>query len=209
MGPDLPTPKASWLPVLLNHDPYPVWMGAGLTLIILAPIFWVVATPHAPDGQFGSDAFQVLCGFLYIGIVSDFGNYAHRWVSWGDKDFRAFLLELGRTDKDYLHSKLGRATCFDHGTTAKTLRQWIVEGRRNESYNKSSARECWDVVKEFETYQYRAEWLYNHLNEEIEDVTEAFNYTYENELKNFVAQVWPRIQDAIRADLEAAGANAS
>lgn len=154
-----------------------------------------------PNVQYDGWAIVHVDSSGFLGIVSDFGNYAYRWVNWGDQDFRAFLLKLGQTDKDYLHSKLGRATCFDHKTTAKTLRQWIVEGRRNESYNQSSARECWDIVKQFEAYQYSAEWLYNHLNEEIENVTDAFSYTYENELKNFVQRVWPRIQAAISVDV--------
>lgn len=136
----------------------------------------------------------------FLGVVSDFGNYAHQWVSWGDKDFREFLLELGRTDKDYLHSKLGRRTCFDRAATAQAFREDILEGRRQNGYDQKTARQLWDAVAEFLDDDHSADWLLENTSA-IVDGWEMLRYDYESLLRGFVQHVWPRIQAAIREDL--------
>ncbi len=134
----------------------------------------------------------------FLGIASDFGNYAHQWVSWGDQDFRQFLADL--RDGGYLCSKLGRETNFDRVATAKAFREDILEGRRQNGYDQKTARQLWDAVAEFLDDDHSADWLLENTSAMV-DGWEMLRYDYESLLRGFVQHVWPRIQAAIREDL--------
>lgn len=135
----------------------------------------------------------------FFGVVSDFGNYAHQWIRWGDQDFREFFLEL--KDPDYLCSKLGRPTHFNRVTTATVFRRDILEGRFRDEYDRVTARQLWNAVAEFLDDDHSADWLLEQTSAIGPDAWELLCYDYDPELRRFAQRVWPRIQVAIREGL--------
>lgn len=57
----LPT---NFLASLFYHEPYPVWISIGFTLMVFSPILWFFGNPYVMTGEGSKTFFDVFCGVL-------------------------------------------------------------------------------------------------------------------------------------------------
>lgn len=147
-------------------------------------------------------AIFVLGSDGYFSVVSDFGNYSYIWSSIGCDDFREFLLEI---ESGYLLGKISRQTEWQGEEVLKSVKQYILEHRRDGSYTREEAREEWDLLQEVNDFYAEGdfqEW-YFHSGSKIQDAYEFSRKDYPTEARNFCTQVMPRLREVLKAELAA------
>jgi len=137
----------------------------------------------------------------FFATVSDYGNYAYLWTSFGPNDFRKFLAQL---DQGYVVGKLtGGKTIYDGEATLKAIKEHIIGARKEGTYSRGEARHEWGKmvynremlsdVREFE------EWC---DETKIEEPWEFHCSEPEPQAVAFYQKVWPRFVELIKAELE-------
>lgn len=127
-----------------------------------------------------------------LAIISDFGNYAFAWRSFGEC-FRSFLCQV---DNCYLTGKLcnGR-TEYDEDRTQQLIREHILSYRRDRSLSREEARCEWELSSDLGSFD---AW---YMQTSLTDAHEFYVATTSQQLMAFVEQLWPEIVKAMRADL--------
>lgn len=115
-------------------------------------------TPNQPDRG----------GYYMLAIESSYGSgYAYAWSHPG-RDFYEFLRDA---DVWYLTSKLSSGTEFDHDATSRSVREQILQMRRERDVSALRARELWDSSN-FECMQDFHQWQ----SDAYPDFTDAWEH---------------------------------
>jgi len=132
-------------------------------------------------------------------VISDHGNYAYHWSSWGDRDFREFLLDM---DDSYLMGKLKPPTFkpeLDEESSVKSVHEMILRRRREGDWDADKAREEWDRVKGLDCNN-PDEWI---REARFDEPWDFLIYTRApGQLRAFVDRVWPLLQAKLKEALE-------
>lgn len=135
----------------------------------------------------------------FLGVVSDYGNYAYHWSSFGG-DFKKFLMQLGW---DYLYGKLmqGRdAKIYDGEATLRSIQKHILELRREGRLTAERAREEWDLAKDSEIdHRFSDGYSLWHRETQLDDAHELYETMCEPQCRAFCEKVWPRFVEALAA----------
>jgi hypothetical protein len=134
----------------------------------------------------------------FLGVFSDYGNYAYHWTHFGE-DFKRFLAQL---DWDYLYGKLmqGReARVYDGEATLRAILRHIVELRREGRLSRESAREEWDLAKNSEL-DHHTDGGYSLWHHETQlDAHELYETRNDLQCEQFCQKVWPRFIELLKA----------
>lgn len=136
----------------------------------------------------------------FLGIVSDHGDYAYHWSSFGE-DFKKFLEGL---DWHYLHGKLtmGRRDVYDGDATEKAIKEHILSHRRTRQWTAERAREEWALLGEHEVDHDRSDGFSCWYRETTIDDAGEFHHTRpEPQCQAFCQKIWPRFIEAMKAGL--------
>lgn len=135
----------------------------------------------------------------FLGVFSDYGNYAYHWTHFGD-DFKKFLAQL---DWDYLYGKLMQlrdARVYDGSATLANIRNRIVELRREGQLTYDEAREEWTLAADSEIDDHSsigyALW-YQQTN--LPDANELYETRNDLQCEQFCQKVWPRFIELLKA----------
>lgn len=133
----------------------------------------------------------------FLGVFSDFGNYAYHWSSFGG-EFKTFLTGL---DSGYLYSKLTHTqTIYDGEATLRAIKSHILERRRAKGWDPDRARAEWNLLKlhdiEHESSCGFSQW-YGETS--IESALEFYETCPEPQCLAFCEKVWPRFIEALKA----------
>jgi len=144
----------------------------------------------------------------FFAAVSDYGNYSFRWTSFGDRDFRDFLLRL---DGDYVRSKLDPSTVFDAEATEKACRLLVGKCYKHQG-NPGGTMDKDDVVDALEMlHSVRCQEEWGQWVEEWSTPLYKFNEEPWRDclcekprpaIMAFVERTLPRLKDAIRSEME-------
>ena len=142
----------------------------------------------------------------YFSAVSDYGNYAFQWTSFGEGvDFREFLSSL---DADYLMGKLGRRDWYDGDATVLAIRKRVLELRRDRSITKDVAADVWAAIEDdLEGNPDSPESAHNFIGKFdcMADEWEICRYDFPPDLKAFAEKLMPRLHVLLKADMAKAG----
>lgn len=140
----------------------------------------------------------------YFSVVSDYGNYAFRWTSFGEC-FRTFLMGL---HSDYLLGKLAKKE-YDEDGTVRAVKNRIIELRRAtrgfsgfSSLSAEKAREEWDLVNELLVGEGYSGYVLWGNETSLQDPWEYHTQDFSSEAWQFAKKVWPRFTKVLREELE-------
>jgi hypothetical protein len=160
----------------------------------------------------------------YFSTVSDFGNYAYRWVNFGPTDFRVFFMALR---PDYVLRKISSCEVYDGKATLRRVKEHILRERRAETvrtrsapgqptsrrdgpvgWTRAEARSEWELAvtsgmdgSEFEFWR----WCDGTC---IEDPQQFHEHRPDSDAVGFVERTLPRLQALVRAQLASEGERA-
>lgn len=137
-----------------------------------------------------------------LAIISDYGNYAYHWTSWGERDFREFLLGI---DDDYLGGKLAmdrrsgeRSKELDVKRTLDHIKRRILHLRRSRAWDPMTARDEWENMGLLED-GFVDEWM---KNTALVNAWEHLVYlSVPRQLSMFLRRIWPLVKMAIRYEM--------
>ena len=134
-------------------------------------------------------------------VVSDWGDYGYRWPQngWGQGDFREFLVEC---DADYVRRKIATKKVYDGDDTLRSVKDAILSARRGRTWSRHKARNEWDSLEDhgnLDAPENFAVWL-EHTS--LDEAYEFSCYGPDPHAVEFMRNVWPRLRQAIRAELE-------
>jgi hypothetical protein len=134
----------------------------------------------------------------FLGVVSDFGNYAYHWSAF-EGDFKRFL---GQLEADYLYGKLmqGRdARIYDGEATLRAIQKRILELRHKKRLTREKAREEWDLAKDSEVDdRFSNGYSLWYRDTDLEDAHELYETMYDRQCWAFCEKVWPRFVQAMK-----------
>lgn len=136
--------------------------------------------------------------------VTDYGNYAFKWTHHGMDDFRKFF---DRNSYDYILSKLhlgaGKSKELDIEATAENIKNYILNCRRDETFDEDSARSEWDhIINCEEQYDHpQAFFMAWYEGTEIDDAYEFSIHDYCSDDKALRDILLPRLTEAIQKEL--------
>lgn len=147
----------------------------------------------------------------FFSAVSDYGNYAFAWRSFGDRDFRSFLLNAEK-DVDYFTKKLqhggdGPGDVYDGEPTVRAIKEHILRHRRDLSWTAESAREQWDLLSRHDVEDNEVEFGAWYRETDIADAYEFAHRKRNPQAKAFVERILvARLCPIFRAELAAQNA---
>lgn len=144
-------------------------------------------------------AIVVICEDGYFSAVTDYGNYAYKWSSFGDC-FRTFLVGLENGQR-YISGKISRKE-YNGEATCKDIKECILEMRRNGSFTEEEARKEWQLIAENNGLETEVDFTRFYDSTEIDDVNELYGESYNNDAIAFVKEILPRLVKTIRTELE-------
>jgi len=134
----------------------------------------------------------------YFSTVSDYGNYAFYWSHAGDCS-RTFLAKIG---EDYMLSKLcGRRSEYDGDRTLASVKEYIVDNRRDGGFSKEDARKEWDLLDEHSDLDSREQFYIWVSNTSIGDAYEMAVYDYPSDALGFAEKVMPVLKAKLLAEI--------
>lgn len=156
-----------------------------------------------------------------ITIQSSFGTWGYIWTACA-VPFKQFLLgaEFDYVFTKFMGHKLDR---FDGEASVREVRKWITTDRRMGGMSKAEAREAWEAVDDAESQMECSEHDYGAA---MMDVARTLgnrhpmhnNFAdpcgwprctrYDAQAASFWKQIWPLFCNALRAELQAASAEA-
>lgn len=141
-----------------------------------------------------------------VNIISDYGNWGYAWRCIGPTTLKEFLVGC---DKYYLMGKFGQGVkVFDGVATAKDLRKYVLEKRRNRDISKDATREAFEALEQCEyEYDRSSDLFWNHLTEfdvfNNGDIWEMGVYTREPQLEGFFDKLWPVFVEHLEGEIKA------
>jgi len=129
----------------------------------------------------------------WLGVVSDYGNYAYFWRSFGDVDFRAFLAGL---NTGYLLCKLSTKSEYDAAATEARVKAAVAECEGEKAVEERELLEDSDLGSP-------EDFAFWHRETSIDDTSGLAVYDYPGDAKRFAERVWPRFTAMLRAELAA------
>lgn len=154
-----------------------------------------------PAGEFDCGGVIVIGSDGYFSAVTDFGNYARAWPSYGPKgiDFREALC---RFNIDYLCRKLG-AEEYDGKKTESSIMEYLNNRLKDEFENDRAFIETEvhlldECAMEHELDFHR--WCGQTM---LADPAEYWCGSFPSDLQNFATQTWPRFVTMLRAEMAA------
>jgi hypothetical protein len=114
--------------------------------------------------------------------ASDYGGFEHWWGAVGGDKNQPYLLRtlafIAGVEKDpgYFIRKLcyGKKDVYDGVSTLKSIKQYIIESRQDESLDRETARELWD---EFEYYDIEGnEYDFNRWMDAVQHLDEPWEF---------------------------------
>jgi hypothetical protein len=141
-----------------------------------------------------------------VAVCSDYGDWCYRWSvqHCGHSDFREFLLQA---DWHYVATKFGSGRreelkVYDGEETRKRIQSYILKTRRELGLSKSQARHEWALANS--SVEDDGEVGFHHWIAEtrIEEAFEFGVYRMSRGLEHWAKISFPRLQDAIRAELK-------
>jgi hypothetical protein len=159
---------------------------------------------HLPNVKGEGWAIAFLDAIGCFTVLSDYGNYGHRWpqAGWGPGDFRVFFLQ---TDDDYVMRKLARRDTYYGDRTLRAVKERILECRRTEFRSREWARQEWDLLDRYDRLYSREDFAMWYTHTRIEDPSELAVYDVDSDVRGFIAHVLPRLREAIRSQLAEQG----
>jgi hypothetical protein len=162
--------------------------------------FWRYSLPPE-DGHLGGWGIFILDSTGMFTAVTDYGNYAFRWTATGCSDFRCFF---PGTHGDYLLGKVAQRE-YDGKATLANIRRYLNEAVESEAMTEERAAEERELLErlhldELETACDFREWL------EDTSITDAYELAVEDytaEARCFAERLFPRLVEAITAQLKA------
>jgi len=129
----------------------------------------------------------------WLGVVSDYGDYAYAWRSIGVPDFRTFLAGISPNS---LLCKLSTKSAFDAAATEARVKAAVAECEGEQAEKEQELLE----ESEFDAPESFAFW---HRETSIDDTSSLAVYDYPGDAKRFAERVWPRFTAMLRAELAA------
>lgn len=157
---------------------------------------WRYKLPSIREPVFDSWSVVFIDSTGVFSVVSDYGNWAYWWTSFGD-DIRKFLTQC---DSDYVGRKLGGADLrvFDGEETQKEVRKEICRARREGELDRYRAREEWDnagIIDDEYTFQQFLE------DTGLDDLHECARMRWDHGIKHWSHVSFPRLQELLRKEL--------
>lgn len=146
----------------------------------------------------------------FFSAVSDYGNYAFAWRSFGDRDFRRFLLNAEK-DVDYFTKKLqhrgdGPGDVYDGEPTLRAIKDHILRHRRDQSWSEDEARQEWDLIERFDIEGSEVEFGEWYRETTIADAYEFAHHKRNPQAKCFVERILvAKLCPIFRSELAAEG----
>lgn len=160
---------------------------------------WIERYDVRSDTRHEGWAVVVIDSRGFLGVFSDYGNYAYHWTHFGG-DFRKFL---GQLDWDYLYGKLmqGRdARIYDGEATLRSIKKRIIELRREKRLTAEQAREEWDLAKDSEIdHRFSDGYSLWHRDTQLQDAHELYETMHDLQCQQFCQKVWPRFIELLKA----------
>ena len=156
---------------------------------------------HLPSVNCEGWAVAFLDSIGCFAVLSDYGDYGHRWPQngWGPGGFRDFFLQCG---DDYVLRKIAPRKCYDGDATFREVKRRICDLRRHGSWSRDRAREEWDLLLGSEGLYSREDFSVWYQRTQIDEAYDLAVYDVEPQAKGFVTFCLPRLREAIRAELE-------
>ncbi|MDF2563750.1 MAG: hypothetical protein K0Q53_145 [Massilibacillus sp.] len=136
----------------------------------------------------------------YFSAVTDYGNYAFMWSSFGSDDFREFVIEISN-NPGYVLGKVAKKE-YDGEQTCKDIKELIIELRRDGSFAKEEARREWDLLKDNEWLETDVNFTRFYDETEIDDVCEFYRKSYGLDEMEFAKELLPRLAEEIKKQLQ-------
>ncbi len=153
--------------------------------------FWRFSVPNTAHGEGWAIAF--LDNFGVFSVMSDYGDYAHRWSPPKGADFRKEFLT---TTSDQILFKIAPRV-FDAEATSKRIREHIEECQAAGNHEHDDELDELDFDDDEQGF---IDWA---RNTTIEDVSDFRVQKFDQQAVAFIDQVLPRLREVIKADLEA------
>jgi hypothetical protein len=135
----------------------------------------------------------------FLGVFSDYGNYAYHWTHFND-DFKKFLVGL---DWDYLYGKLMQlrdAKVYDGEATLRSILKRILELRRVKRLSREQARHEWVLAEDSEIdHHFSNGYSLWHRDTQLEDAHELYETRNDLQCEQFCQKVWPRFIELLKA----------
>lgn len=139
-------------------------------------------------------------------IASDWGNFMHWWGGSG-RVYNDFRKELLRFNVEYMENKLSdhQNLRFDAEETVQLAREHICTARRMRDISAASARNDWDDLSTVDDEFAWLQFIYYSGKRSFECYNEFGQYKPGNlnRLRQWLKKSWPRLQEALRADVAA------
>lgn len=165
----------------------------------MTPIEWIERYEISSDRRHEGWAIIHIDSNGFLGVVSDYGNWAYHWSAFGN-DFKKFLEGL---DWSYLYGKLmqGRdAKIYDGEATLRAIQRHILERRRQRRLTAELAREEWELAKDSEIDHRFSDGFSLWFREtQLPDAHDLYETMDEPQCRAFCEKVWPRFVEALRA----------
>ncbi len=145
----------------------------------------------------------VVCSSGFFAAVSDYGNYAFAWRSFGDGDFREWLAHLER-DPGYVMCKLHHGQLqYDGNETVRAIKTHILAHRRSEYQGREWARDEWDLLEQNNGLCDEADLVRWYDDTKIDDAGEYVVRKYPADLRAFCERTLPRLAKVMREEIAA------
>lgn len=160
---------------------------------------WIERYDVRSDSNHEGWAVIVIDSRGFLGVVSDYGNYAFHWGSF-EGDFRSFLEGV---DEGYLYSKLmhGRdMQLYDGRATLKAIQGRIVELCAEGRLNSMQARDEWALADDCDVDHEKSDgysmWC---RDTRLEHAHELYETMPDLQCTSFCEKVWPRFIELLTA----------
>lgn len=157
---------------------------------------------HLPSVKGEGWAIIFMDSLWCFSVLSDWGNYGHRWPVNGaadeSRDFRAFIV---RADDDYILRKIAPRDEYDGDRTCRALQRHILERRRERAWTRERARSEWDLLYNHCHVDSREEFAFWHQDTTIEEPHEFAVYDSPRQTVAFIEHVMPRLRCRLSEEL--------
>ena len=137
--------------------------------------------------------------------LSDWGNYGYWWSHHGCKDIRQFFLRA-KESPDYFIGKLSSgATEYDGEASYKSVKDYILEVRRDRSWSMQKARGEWILLDLHSQLHDEHDFTRWYESTSIDEAYEHHRRRPNPQVVAFVEKVLGRLDPILRAELTAEG----
>lgn len=154
---------------------------------------------RVPGGELDCGGMIVIGDDGYFSAVTDFGNYAYGWWSYGleGSDFRSALCKFS---PDYICGKLGLPV-YDQAKTLAGIKRHLTDEEESGTYSREFVESEQDLLSGLDDGEYGF-WRWFDATE-IEDAVELRETSPAPDLVSFATHTWPRFVATLRAEMDA------